>query len=90
VDFGRIFSSNKSASQYRKKGFYSNSDPNKQEFGGFFVFSNSSSKLRKQKQIALDVLFGLSSLRLIQSGPTVPLISQNGNIFYQQQQQQRG
>jgi hypothetical protein len=41
----------------RKKGFYSNRDPNKQEVGGFFVFSNSSSKLRKQKQIALDVLF---------------------------------
>jgi hypothetical protein len=49
----------------RKKGFYSNRDPNKQEVGGFFVFSNSSSKLRKQKQIALDVLF--------KSYPMIPL-----------------
>jgi hypothetical protein len=35
--FGRFFLSNKSAPANRKKGFYTNRDPNKQEVGCIFV-----------------------------------------------------
>jgi hypothetical protein len=35
----RIFSSNKSAPANRRKGFYTNRDPNKQEVGGFLYLA---------------------------------------------------
>jgi hypothetical protein len=37
----QIFSSNKSVPANRKKGFYRNSVPKKQEVGGIFVWSGS-------------------------------------------------
>ncbi len=63
----RIFSSNKSAPAYRKKGFYINRDPNKQEVGYIFmyeaaqnfeVFQIFKTEIKKSKTYtAVDVLF---------------------------------
>ncbi len=62
----RIFSPNKSAPANRKKGFYTNRNPNKQEVGFTFVWSGSEFwslfkfskvKLKNQKHIAVDVHF---------------------------------
>jgi hypothetical protein len=62
----RIFSSKKRAPVKRKKGFYTNRNPNKQEVGINFVLSGSELsclfkfskvKLKNQKHVAVDVLF---------------------------------
>ncbi len=62
----RIFSSNKSVPAKRKKGFYANRDPNKQEVGIIFAWSGSELwslfkysrvKLKNQKPSAANVLF---------------------------------
>ena len=41
IAFWRIFSTNKSVPANRKKGFYANRDPNKQEVGFIFAWSRS-------------------------------------------------
>ncbi len=62
----RIFSSKKSVPANKKKEFFTNRDPNKQEVGFIFVWSGSELwssikyselKLKNQKPIADDVLF---------------------------------
>jgi hypothetical protein len=67
---------NKSAPANRKKGFYTNHDPNKQEVGFIFVWSGSEPwsllkylklKLKAQKPISVDVPF--------KAYPMVPLRS---------------
>ncbi len=72
--FWRIFSSNKHVPANRKKGFYTNHNPNKQEVGFNFVWSGSELwslfkyskvKVKNQKHKAVDVLF--------QAFPMVPL-----------------
>ena len=71
----RIFSANKCAPANRKKGSYTNHDPNKQEVGFIFVWSGSELwsifiysklKLKNQKPVAVDVLF--------KAYPMVPLL----------------
>jgi hypothetical protein len=80
--FWWIYPSNKSAPANRKKGFYTNRNPNKQEVGFIFVWSGSELwslfkyskvKLKKQKHRAADVLFNDTTVMQIYSGQTVPL-----------------
>jgi hypothetical protein len=92
----RIFSTNKSAPANRKKGFYTNRDPNKQEVGFIFVWTSSElwrlfkySKLKLKNQNLQYSCWcpfrGRTSginLMPIQSGQTIPLTLSLSLVYY--------